>query len=72
MNAQGGVYCSVLDAASLQGDVEIVTVLLDKGSVDVKMQGSKYKNALQGAPREGCHEVAALLRTSGFRYDSPD
>jgi ankyrin repeat protein len=68
VNAQGGMYRNALRAASLHGDIEIVTLLLDKGAVEVEMQGSKYETVLQGALRAEHHEVAALLRTRGFRY----
>jgi hypothetical protein len=60
VNAQGGRYGNVLQAASLRGHLEIVQLLLDKGA-DINAQGGFYGNALQAASEGGHLEVVHLL-----------
>ncbi|EWZ78238.1 hypothetical protein FOXG_14292 [Fusarium oxysporum f. sp. lycopersici 4287] len=64
VNAQGGKYGNALQAASFQGNPEIVQLLLDKGA-DVNAQGGYLGNALQAASYEGNLEVVQLLLDKG-------
>ncbi|KAF5268142.1 hypothetical protein FOXYS1_962, partial [Fusarium oxysporum] len=64
VNAQGGEYGNALQAASYQGYLEIVQLLLDEGA-DINAQGGKYGNALQAASYEGNLEVVQLLLDEG-------
>ncbi|KAL4966716.1 Pfs, NACHT and ankyrin domain protein, partial [Aspergillus stella-maris] len=64
VNAQGGDYGNSLQAASWEGEKEVVQLLLDKGA-DVNMQGGEYNNALQAASWRGHKEVLQLLLDKG-------
>ena len=50
VNAQGGEYGSALQAASSNGNFDIMRMLLDAGA-DVNAQGGRYGNVLQSALR---------------------
>ncbi|KAM5521104.1 hypothetical protein FOXYSP1_14994 [Fusarium oxysporum f. sp. phaseoli] len=76
VNAQGGEYGNVLQAASSGGNLKIVQLLLDKGA-DISAQGGQYGNSLQAASYEGNLEVVQLLldngadvNAQGGRYDN--
>ncbi|RKK95322.1 hypothetical protein BFJ68_g14820 [Fusarium oxysporum] len=64
VNAQGGEYGNALQAASYNGNREVVQLLLDKGA-DVNAQGGEYGNALQAASYNGNREVVQLLLDKG-------
>ncbi|KAH7205024.1 hypothetical protein BKA60DRAFT_656100 [Fusarium oxysporum] len=55
VNAQGGEYGNALQAASYNGNRDVVQLLLDKGA-DVSAQGGRYGNALQAASYNGNRE----------------
>jgi ankyrin repeat protein len=64
VNAQGGIYGNALQAASVEGNEEIVAMLLEKGT-DINAQGGIYGNALQAASYEGNEKVVAMLLEKG-------
>ncbi|KAM5521098.1 hypothetical protein FOXYSP1_14988 [Fusarium oxysporum f. sp. phaseoli] len=64
VNSQGGEYGNALQAASLDGNLEVVQLLLDRGA-DVNAQGGEYGNALQAASFNGNLEVVQLLLDKG-------
>lgn len=64
VNAQGGFYCSALQASSARGHREIVQLLLNYGA-DVNAQGGEHGNALQAASAEGHEEIVQLLLDNG-------
>ena len=64
INAQGGLYGNALQAASSNGNQEIVKLLLDKGA-DINAQGGTYGNALQAASSHGHQEIVKLLLDKG-------
>ncbi|KAJ5240339.1 Pfs NACHT and ankyrin domain protein [Penicillium citrinum] len=64
INAQGGRYGNALQAASFDGDREIVKLLLDKGA-DVNVQGGEHGNAPQAASSKGHREIVKLLLGQG-------
>jgi ankyrin repeat protein len=64
VNAQGGGFGNALQAASVNGNLEVVQLLVDEGA-DVKTQGGIYGNALQAASFNGRLEVVQLLVDEG-------
>ncbi|KAF5337879.1 hypothetical protein D9758_016142 [Tetrapyrgos nigripes] len=64
VNAQGGQYGTALQAASWEGNVDIVKLLLQNGA-DVNAQGGEYGNALQAASFEGEIDIVKLLLENG-------
>ncbi|KAJ4078218.1 hypothetical protein NW760_015285 [Fusarium oxysporum] len=64
VNAQGGEYGNALQAASFNGNLRVVQLLLDNGA-DVNAQGGKYGNALQAASFNGSLRVVQLLLDNG-------
>jgi ankyrin repeat protein len=60
VNAQGGVYGNALQAASVEGNEEIVAMLLEK-ETDVNAQGGIYGNSLQAASFKESKEIVAML-----------
>ncbi|KAK2933578.1 Ankyrin repeat [Fusarium oxysporum f. sp. vasinfectum] len=64
VHGTGGKYGNALQAASYNGNREVVQPLLDKGA-DVNTQGGKYGNALQAASSKGNRDVVQLLLNKG-------
>ncbi|KAG7436798.1 Ankyrin repeat domain-containing protein 50 [Fusarium oxysporum f. sp. raphani] len=64
VNAQGDEYGNALQAASYNGNREVIQLLLDKGA-DVNTQGGKYGNALQAVSSKGNRDVVQLLLDKG-------
>nr|CEG03602.1 unnamed protein product [Fusarium acuminatum CS5907] len=64
VNAHGGEYDNALQAASSNGNLEIVQLLLDKGAY-INSQGGFFRNALQAASFKGNLEVVQLLLDRG-------
>ncbi|KAF5320212.1 hypothetical protein D9758_017613 [Tetrapyrgos nigripes] len=64
VNAQGGVYGTALQAASWEGNVDIVKLLLENGA-DANAQGGRYGNALQAASWQGNVDIVKLLLENG-------
>ncbi|KAH7200913.1 hypothetical protein BKA60DRAFT_601085 [Fusarium oxysporum] len=56
VNSQGGYYGNALQAASYEGNLEVVQLLLDNGA-DVNAQGGQHGNALQAALVKGNPEI---------------
>jgi ankyrin repeat protein len=64
VNAQGGDYGNVLQAASARGHNKVVELLLSKGA-DVNAQEGYYGNALKAASSGGHDKVVELLLSKG-------
>jgi hypothetical protein len=64
VNAQGGAYGNPLQAASWNGNKQIVVMLLENGA-DVNTQGGLFDNALQRALVEGNKEIVTMLLENG-------
>ena len=60
VNAQGGRYNNTLQAASIEGHVEIVKLLLAH-KADFNAKGGLFGSALQAASYGGSQEIIALL-----------
>jgi hypothetical protein len=60
VNAQGGEYGNVLQAASIKGNTQMVKLLLDNNA-NVNAQGGEYGNALQAASIKGNTQIVKLL-----------
>ena len=56
MNAQGGKYCSALQAASRPGYETIVNLLIESG-VDINAQGWVFGSTLQAASSQGSEAI---------------
>jgi Ankyrin repeats (3 copies) len=64
VNEQGGRHGNALQAASVNGHLDIVKLLIEMGA-DVNVQGGFYGTALQAASSGGHKEVLKLLAESG-------
>ncbi|ENI01662.1 hypothetical protein COCC4DRAFT_83825 [Bipolaris maydis ATCC 48331] len=64
VNVQGGKYGTALQAASYEGYVQIVKMLLNAGA-EVNAQGGEYSSALQAASCEGHERVVKILLNAG-------
>jgi ankyrin repeat protein len=64
VNAEGGYYCSAIQAAAGGGYVETVQLLVDKGA-DVNAQGGECSSAVQAAAAGGHIETVKLLVDKG-------
>ncbi|KAJ7865042.1 ankyrin repeat-containing domain protein [Mycena olivaceomarginata] len=69
VNVQGGKFGNALQAASSEGENEVVQLLLESGA-DVNAQGGEYGNALRAATRKGRTEIVTLLRDKGAVFGS--
>ncbi|KAJ7843984.1 ankyrin repeat-containing domain protein [Mycena olivaceomarginata] len=69
VNAHGGYYGNALQAASYEGDIEIVRLLLQHGA-EVNAQGGQYGNALQAASYKGDIEIVRLLLQHGAEVNA--
>ncbi|VUC23003.1 unnamed protein product [Clonostachys rosea] len=64
INAQGGTYSTALQAASVEGHMEIAQLLIKNGA-DINAQGGRYNTALQAASAKGHTEIAEILIQKG-------
>ncbi|KAG9237869.1 hypothetical protein BJ875DRAFT_114429 [Amylocarpus encephaloides] len=64
IDAQGGPYGSALQAASVEGNEEVVRMLLEKGA-DINAQGGLFGTALQAASVKGKENVVRILLGKG-------
>ncbi|KXH45551.1 pfs domain-containing protein [Colletotrichum salicis] len=64
IHAQGGEYGNALQAASFNGNKEVIQILLDKGA-DIHAQGGHFGNALQAASFNGHKDVIQILLDKG-------
>lgn len=68
INAEGHIYGSALQAASVRGHESIVRVLLENGA-DMDAYGGWYGNALQAASFKGHGSIVRLLTSMGTKTD---
>jgi hypothetical protein len=68
VNAEGHIYGSALQAASVRGHESIVRVLLENGA-DIDAYGGWYGNALQAASFKGHESIVRLLTSMGTNTD---
>ncbi|KAF4342866.1 Pfs NACHT and ankyrin domain protein [Fusarium beomiforme] len=69
VNAQGGWFGNALQAASSNGNRDVIQLLLDKRA-DINAQGGKLGNALQAASYEGHQEITQLLLDRGAKVNA--
>ena len=70
-NTQERAYGNALQAASIEGHVQIVQLLLDKGAhVDARNWRVFYSNALKAASTEGHVQIVQLLLDKGAHVDA--
>lgn len=67
--AEGGIHSNALQAASAEGHLEIVQLLLDK-TANVNARGI-YGNALEAASAEFHLNIVKLLRRRGPEIPDP-
>ncbi|KAL6819895.1 ankyrin repeat-containing domain protein [Trichoderma camerunense] len=68
VNAQGGIFGSVLQAAAFYGQTGLVRLLLDRGA-DVNARGGKCGSALNAAIFKGYWDIAEILLQKGATPD---
>ncbi|KAK4080945.1 hypothetical protein Trihar35433_2050 [Trichoderma harzianum] len=64
VNAQGGIFGSVLQTAAFYGQTELVRLLLDR-EADVNARGGKYGSALNAAIFGGYWDIVEILLQKG-------
>ena len=64
INAEGGYYGHVLQAAAAFGHLDIVTLLLEKGA-NINAKGGRHGHALQAAAILGYPDIVTLLLEKG-------
>lgn len=64
VNAKGGYYCTILNAAALCGYYLAVLLLLDSGA-DINAESWRHGTALQAASLRGHHPIVLLLLERG-------
>lgn len=64
INAQGGIYGSALQAASIKGHSQVVQILLNNGA-NTNAQGGLYGDALHLASLRGHNQVVQMLLKNG-------
>jgi ankyrin repeat protein len=69
VNAQGGHYGNVLQAASSGGHEKVVQMLLNKGA-EVNAQGGHYGNILQAASSGGQEKMVQMLLDEGAEVNA--
>ena len=69
INAQGGYYGNVLQAASLRGHEKVVQMLMDAGA-EVNAQGGECSNVLQAASLRGHEKVVQMLMDAGAEVNA--
>lgn len=68
VNAQGGIFGSVLQAAAYSGQTLSVRLLLER-EARVNMRGGKYQSALNGAIISGYWDIVKILLEAGATPD---
>ncbi|CAG7925272.1 unnamed protein product [Penicillium olsonii] len=68
-NTKGGLYGTALQAASLNGHIEIVQILLEYGA-DVDTQNLLFRDALQAASLNGHREIVQILLDHGANVNA--
>jgi ankyrin repeat protein len=71
VNARGGVFGNVLQAAVARGCTTIVELLLERGA-DVDARGGRSYDALQAALDQENQAIAALLLKNGAHQNLKD
>ncbi|KAJ7135325.1 hypothetical protein C8R46DRAFT_1201582 [Mycena filopes] len=70
VNKEGGLYGNALQAASIKGHLDIVTVLLDHGA-KIDMYCGLHGSVLQAASVGGHLDIAQLLLEKGAKINLP-
>ncbi|KAK5988479.1 Ankyrin repeat domain-containing 50-like protein [Cladobotryum mycophilum] len=68
VNAQGGLFCTALQAAAYTGRTESIALLLRKGA-RVNIRGGKYGSALNAAIVKGHWNIVQILLDAGATPD---
>jgi ankyrin repeat protein len=68
VNAENGLYGTVLQDTSANGNVEVVRILLDAGAdVNINTKAGLYGTALQAASYNGKVDIVRMLLDAGAK-----